>query len=294
MSTPADPHKPAENGDVTLEEAAQRLGVHYMTAYRYVRMGKLPASKSGGQWRVSLVALDEFSTAATEPRGRGSAGRDYSGQLLTALIAGDEPTAWQIISDALASAHSLESLYSDVLSATMRRIGEMWHAGELEVAQEHLATAGMTRMVGRLSPLSRRRGPNRGIVVLACLPGDTHALATSLAADPIRHRGFSVFDLGGNTPATSLLHLGTQHDVLAFGLFAATAESQRQLPGFLREVREQLSTPILLGGQGLTPDSPDLPAEVTLIENTGQALDWLEAAAVARGARRRTVAVAPV
>ena len=29
--------------DLTLQEAADLLGVHYMTAYRYVRTGRLPA-----------------------------------------------------------------------------------------------------------------------------------------------------------------------------------------------------------------------------------------------------------
>ena len=30
-----------------LRECAERLGVHYMTAYRYVRTGMLPATKVG-------------------------------------------------------------------------------------------------------------------------------------------------------------------------------------------------------------------------------------------------------
>ena len=34
--------------DLTLHEAADVLGVHYMTAYRYVRLGLLPAAKAGG------------------------------------------------------------------------------------------------------------------------------------------------------------------------------------------------------------------------------------------------------
>ena len=32
----------------TLQEAADELGVHYMTAYRYVRLGLLDAAKVGG------------------------------------------------------------------------------------------------------------------------------------------------------------------------------------------------------------------------------------------------------
>ena len=40
---------------LSLNEAADRLGLHYMTVYKYVRSGKLPARKSGGSWEVSVT-----------------------------------------------------------------------------------------------------------------------------------------------------------------------------------------------------------------------------------------------
>ena len=56
MTTPA---RDAET--LSLHEAAAELGVHYMTAYRYVRLGMLPAHREGRSWRVlrtDLEALD--------------------------------------------------------------------------------------------------------------------------------------------------------------------------------------------------------------------------------------------
>ena len=38
---------------LTLQEAADELKVHYMTAYRWVRKGELEAFKAGGRLRVS-------------------------------------------------------------------------------------------------------------------------------------------------------------------------------------------------------------------------------------------------
>jgi excisionase family DNA binding protein len=43
---------------ISLQEAASRLGVHYMTAYRYVRTGRLPARRDGAQWLVDPHDLD--------------------------------------------------------------------------------------------------------------------------------------------------------------------------------------------------------------------------------------------
>ena len=47
---------------LTLKQAAQALGVHYNTAYAYVRDGTVKASKVGGRWRINpehLEALHE-------------------------------------------------------------------------------------------------------------------------------------------------------------------------------------------------------------------------------------------
>ena len=45
---------------MTLHEAAELLGVHYMTAYRYVRLGLLQAAKRGGAWRVSREDIERM------------------------------------------------------------------------------------------------------------------------------------------------------------------------------------------------------------------------------------------
>ena len=44
----------------TLQEVADELGVHYMTTYRYVRLGMLPAYKSGSTWRVKASDIAAF------------------------------------------------------------------------------------------------------------------------------------------------------------------------------------------------------------------------------------------
>ena len=53
--------------EVTLHEAAAMLEVHYMTAYRYVRLGLLPAHKAAGTWRVLLHDLREFQGQSPQP-----------------------------------------------------------------------------------------------------------------------------------------------------------------------------------------------------------------------------------
>ena len=63
--------KQGGSGLLGLQEAADRLGVHYMTAYRYVRTGRLPATRIGSQWWVDpddLVAVGVGAAVAGRPR----------------------------------------------------------------------------------------------------------------------------------------------------------------------------------------------------------------------------------
>ena len=59
---------------ISLQEAADALGVHYMTAYRYVRTGRLPAVKDGAEWRVDPADLAEWVDAYRQHPRRSSGG----------------------------------------------------------------------------------------------------------------------------------------------------------------------------------------------------------------------------
>ena len=97
---PYDPPSVTPNPDpddsdlIGLGTAAERLGVHYMTAYRYVRLGTLPATKVGAEWRVKVADLARV-TQQEEPRPGPGGLRwpKYRTQLGDRLVAGDEADA---------------------------------------------------------------------------------------------------------------------------------------------------------------------------------------------------------
>ncbi len=73
----------------TLHEAAAELGVHYMTVYRYVRLGVLDAAKVGGTWQVSRRALDEFRFRPE--RAHDSVGRTIAGSTVNGSAINGSP-----------------------------------------------------------------------------------------------------------------------------------------------------------------------------------------------------------
>lgn len=50
----------------TVDEAADKIGVHPKTIRRYIFGGKLEALKVGGQWRVYEEAMDKFMKTGTQ------------------------------------------------------------------------------------------------------------------------------------------------------------------------------------------------------------------------------------
>ena len=239
---------------LTLQEAADLLGVHYMTAYRYVRTGRLEAERQGTQWlvpRASIESIRAPSAPGRTPRGATSS-RDYAGELVGLLVAGDEPEAWRLTQVALGSACTPEQLYLKVLGPALAYVGDAWADDLLSVAEEHRASALVGRLVGRLGPLFMRRGPTRGLAVLATPSGDHHALATALLADPLRGRGFRVADLGADTPASSLAELVSGEDrAIAVGLVASIDVGDDVLSATIAAIRSARPVPVLVGGHGI-------------------------------------------
>lgn len=190
---------------VGLADAAAWLGVHYMTAYRYVRTGRLAAERRDGRWRVELADLEAL--VAGPPRdGRAPTSARRPGprrqaRLASRLVAGDEAGAWSILEDAQVSGVEPTSLYVDLLAPALAEVGDRWEAGALGVGDEHRATAVALRLIGRLGPRFARPGRRRGTVVVGAPAGERHGIPVAMVADLLRAARFEVVDLGPDAPA---------------------------------------------------------------------------------------------
>lgn len=267
---------------LTLREAAEQLGVHYMTAYRYVRLGKLAAHKVGAEWRVEQADLEAYAQqpARAEP-GRRHDPAERADRLRERLVAGDEPGAWALVEQAITGGAPAEAIVLDLLLPALREIGDRWERGDLSVADEHRATVATTRLAGRLGPHLRRRGRRRGTVVVGVVPGDHHGLPATLLADLLRGRGFEVVDLGADTPISAFADAldGLPEPPLAV-LLTATVAGPDLLASVVAGIRAaEPASPILVGGAAMD----GLTAETIGADRVGrsalEALDIVEALA---------------
>lgn len=240
---------------LTLAEVAERRGLHYMTVYRHVRTGRLPATKENGEWKVRVADLDVEPAQAS----RGKPGRADIAQRLPALqgrlLAADEPGAWGIIENCLSAGADPVELHHELIIPALQQIGQGWDDGDLRVADEHTASAITYRLVARLGPLMRSKGRPRGTIVLGAVAGDTHALAVSIVADILRAARFNVVDLGGNTPIESFVHVIQSADQCRAVGISASVPADELVRSTVDSIRAVYPTlPVILGGHSIKDD----------------------------------------
>ncbi len=247
---------------LTLKAAADALGVHYMTAYRYVRLGMLPAEKRGSEWRILAADLEAFRDGngkSAAPRIRRRA--DWTSRLEARMMAGDEAGSWAVVEAAMAAGLTPSSVYVDVLGPALRSIGRRWEAGTVDVADEHRASAVAARIVGRLGPRFARRGRSRGAVVAGTPPLELHGLPLALVTDHLRGAGYTVIDLGCNVPVASLAKTVREANrLVAVVLSVTTPGRDDDVTEAILAARIEADVPVFVGGGAI--EGPDHAAHL--------------------------------
>lgn len=240
---------------ISLRAAAENLGLHYMTVYRYVRTGRLAATKEGGQWFVDPADIEAIANGNDSKPSEGVRTR-AAAQLEDRLLVADEPGAWAVVSQALTSGAEPAEIHLRMLIPAMRSIGQRWANDEIEVFDEHQATTIASRITARLGPRFHRRGTGRGHIVVGLVSGDAHALTTAIIADLLRGRHFEVTDLGADTPAESFLEVmdmgSADRPFIGVVISSTTSASLAQAKDTITAIRARRpNAHIALGGAGV-------------------------------------------
>lgn len=251
-----------QQGPLTLQEAADALGVHYMTAYRYVRLGLIQAEKCGSAWQVPRSEVDRLIAARSAEQGSSAGGRTgqpapWAQRLEARLKAGDAQGSWGVLAAALASGVEPAEVYLDLVAPAMRGVGDAWASGEIDVGVEHRASVIVMRLIGRLGPRFNRRGQSRGAVVLGAPPGDRHGLPGALFSDLVRGGGFAPVDLGADTPVDAFVAAARSAErLVAVAVGVTTPSNDESVQALTTALHDELDgVHVLVGGSAVTGDA---------------------------------------
>lgn len=239
---------------VTLHEAADRLGVHYQTAYRWVRRGELPAVKIAGTYVVDGDALAAFAAARVVPEAppRQIEVRDWAHQatrLYVALLQGQELVAREQLDHLHHGGAGVVEICDRVMAPALVKIGFGWTQGVISIAEEHRGAAICERLLARMTPSPP--GRPRGVCIAASPPGEDHQLPGAMATAALREDHWQVHHLGVHVPVEQVAALAhaEQAGLIVLSVTYPASVVQAEV------VARRLSRPgrrVLVGRPGMT------------------------------------------
>ncbi|MGA7993221.1 MAG: cobalamin B12-binding domain-containing protein [Thermoanaerobaculia bacterium] len=214
---------------------------------------------------------------------------ELSGPLLVALLAGDERGTDDVFRLAIARGADPALIARDLVQPALDEVGLLWERGEIGIAEEHLATALVSRTF--LMRAACEKAPSLGAprLVLTCLAGEFHELGARLAAEIGRREGWQVELLGANVPRDAALDYIALREPEAVGLSLSLAGHVAEAAAMVHRIRTVApGAKVLAGGVAFRRDPAlaDLTGADACIVCPVALRDWLRANKPARRAAR--------
>jgi methanogenic corrinoid protein MtbC1 len=199
---------------------------------------------------------------------------------LQLALEGKSPDAIQLILDAVDGGLAATSAYVDVLLPAQREIGRMWHADEVNVAEEHIVSATTSRVMAILAHTAPRIAINGKTVVSACVPSNVHDLGIRALSDLFYLHGWNAVYLGADVPDIDMPGAISYFAADLLLLSATLSVQIAAATDVVRAVRERSERPvrIMVGGAAFA-EAPDLWRQTGADAYVGDAIGALRVGA---------------
>jgi MerR family transcriptional regulator, light-induced transcriptional regulator len=181
------------------------------------------------------------------------AAADASAAIVDAALRSDVKGVSAVVEQVLLL-DDVAAAFDSILAPALVEIGERWEAGDLSVAQEHLASGAIRAGLQRL--LADQRGNVRGVAVLACAPGERHEIGLLMLAVLLRADGWQVAYLGADVPFSEATGFAEQIRADALCFSTTSSETAEGLHGSLAAARLRPGLRVLVGGRGVGSRDP--------------------------------------
>ena len=156
---------------------------------------------------------------------------------LTLLLQGRSADCLTLAERLAGTPEGLAHFRLGVLQVALHRVGQLWEAGHISVADEHMATAIGHMLLARLAPPPAE--PVRSLAVTACTPGERHELGCRMVADGLAEDGWQVFHLGADVPGPDLLRMLREKRPYLLALSVSAAGNLGRAHALVQDIRSQ-------------------------------------------------------
>ena len=225
---------------------------------RYVLGEELPAAAGKLPQRYLELGIEALESPSVNGDSAPGPESNHLGLVyLEAALSGDRPRAVDAVLAAVDGGGEITAAFEALIFA-QRQVGEMWHARQLGVVQEHVVTETTRTVITLLTAGAGSQEANGKAVMVAPAPGNSHDLGARFVAAFFEMEGWRTVHLA--EPASNDdLALGLEAfepDLLALSMSLSTQLGETM--ELVKQLRaEHPNLKILVGGRSLT-QSPQL------------------------------------
>jgi MerR family transcriptional regulator, light-induced transcriptional regulator len=197
------------------------------------------------------------------------------------LLSGDSRACIALAREQAPGPEHISGLYIDQIQPALHRIGRLWETGTISPAQEHMASAIVSRIMAMMYEQMPWPDNVIGKAVIACAPDEFHEIGARMVADLLEMDGWNVTFLGANTPTDDLLSFLTTQPPDFLGISVSMTyhlTAVREIITRIRQHPELSHLKIMVGG----PGTGDLPSLWQATGADGWAANARDAVALAR------------
>jgi methanogenic corrinoid protein MtbC1 len=168
---------------------------------------------------------------------------------LAACLEGDPQGAVRLVLAELDKGVSPTVVYAQTLIAAQKEIGQLWHTGEVSIAEERLVSETTRELMALIAAKYAPRENINRTLVAAAVAGNAHDIGLRVVADLFRIAGWRCLFLGASVPAAEIARAAETFDADLVVLNATLATQLKPLGEAIETIRALApGRKILVGG----------------------------------------------
>jgi MerR family transcriptional regulator, light-induced transcriptional regulator len=241
-----------EARDISAEHP--RIGLECLNAVLAKELPSEVRSIAAEYLNLALAQFERQYAAISTPLLTDSPLGRLVAEYLLALLEGNRLRASGLIHEKVQQGENVADLYMQVLVPALEEIGRMWLANEINVAEEHFATATTRAVMAQLHQFAAFKPGNGKTFLCAAVTGNQHDLGLQVVADLFEMEGWRAIQLGADMPVNDIVQAVDFFNTDLLGLSASLSAHLQALKDTIAAVRsssKRTGVKILVGGFAL-------------------------------------------
>ncbi len=169
-----------------------------------------------------------------------------------AALRGDHHQCLQMARDLVNEPTDIGDFYLQILQPVLYDVGILWEQNKISIAQEHLVSAIVTRVMATIYQVLQEPAEARGRVLVTACAGEYHEIGAMMISDMLELDGWQICYLGANVPTADLLEQLRVFEPDALALSVTMSFNINKAAEVIKQIRQDpLLTPIriIVGGR---------------------------------------------